>query len=99
MAAFQRRRLRGARRSIRPTNLNVTAIWGANLPGFTAFSVPNMIENFANAPMDNVWYPSALADALINQDLQPNDEDLTIFFAQTPTGIWAWRSQSESTRS
>jgi len=84
MAAFQRAQATWSAALNSPQQIDVTAIWGANLPGFTAFSVPNMIENFANAPMDNVWYPSALADALINQDLQPNDEDLTIFFAQTP---------------
>jgi hypothetical protein len=84
MAAFQRAQATWSAALNSPQQIDVTAIWGANLPGFSAFTVPNAIENFPNAPMNNVWYPAALADRLTNQDLQPNDEDLTLFFAQVP---------------
>jgi hypothetical protein len=63
--------------------IDVTAIWGAALPPtLTAICIPNAIEDFQNAPVNNTWYPSALADKLANQDLQPQDEDLTVFFSQ-----------------
>ena len=61
--------------------IDVTAIWGANLPGFDAICIPNAIENFPNAPLANTWYPSSLADKLANQDLQANDEDMAIYFS------------------
>jgi hypothetical protein len=66
-------------------DVDVTAIWAANIPGFNAICIPNAIENFANAPSRNTWYPSALADKIANQDLQAGDDDLAIFFAQGPT--------------
>ena len=63
--------------------IDLTAIWDAVLPpNFTAICIPNGIENFHGAPANNTWYVSALADRLTNQDLQQNDEDFTIFFAQ-----------------
>lgn len=63
--------------------IDVTAIWGATLPpGLTAICIPNAIEDFLNAPVNNTWFPSALADKFANQDLQPQDEDLTVFFSQ-----------------
>jgi hypothetical protein len=65
--------------------IDVSAVWGATLPqNFTAICIPNAIQSFLNAPAANVWYPSALADNLANQDLQPNDEDMTVFFGQLP---------------
>jgi hypothetical protein len=66
------------------SQIDVNAIWGTILPGFSAVCIPNAIENYQNPqnpPLNNVWYPSALADALAGVDLQPNDEDFTIFFA------------------
>lgn len=36
--------------------------------------------NFANAPVENVWYPTALADALAGADLVPNNFDIVSSF-------------------
>jgi hypothetical protein len=62
--------------------IDVTAIWGATLiNNLTAICIPNAIEDFQNSPVASTWYPSALADKLANQDLQPQEEDLTVFFS------------------
>jgi hypothetical protein len=61
--------------------IEVTAIWGVFMPvGLTAMCVPNPVANFQNAPVTNTWYPSALADKLAAQDVQPNEPDMTVFF-------------------
>ncbi len=66
--------------------IEVSAIWGVNLPGgLTAICVPNPIENFQNAPVRDTWYPSSLADKLSGQDLRQNEPDLTVFFGNAPT--------------
>ena len=67
--------------------IEITATWGVNLHGFNAVCVPNPAENFPNAPVTNVWYPSALADKLANQDVKPNEPDLNIFFSNSN---WYW---------
>jgi hypothetical protein len=61
--------------------IQVTATWGVNLPGFDAICIPNPVQNFQNAPLENVWYPSALADKLANQDLKQNQPDMNVFFS------------------
>ena len=62
--------------------IEVSAIWGVNLPGgLTAVCVPNPIENFQNAPVRDTWYPSSLADKLAGRDLKQGEPDLTIFFS------------------
>jgi hypothetical protein len=64
-------------------NVDITLVWGVNLPNnLTAICIPNAIENFVGAPLKNTWYPSALADKIRGQDLQGNDEDMTVFFDQ-----------------
>jgi len=61
--------------------IKVTATWGVSLPGFDAICVPNSVENVQNLPHENVWYPSALADKLANQDLKQNEPDMNVFFS------------------
>jgi len=66
--------------------VQVSAIWGVELPGdLTAICIPNLIENFPNAPVRDTWYPSSLADKVAGQDLQPNEPDLAVFFGNNPT--------------
>ncbi|MFT5193749.1 MAG: hypothetical protein ACI9EW_002721 [Cellvibrionaceae bacterium] len=36
--------------------------------------------NFTNAPSDFVWYPAAVANAIADQDLAPNDSDILANF-------------------
>jgi hypothetical protein len=67
--------------------VNVTAVWNVPLPGgLVAICVPNPVENFAGAPQRDTWYPLALADKITNVDIQPANEDLTVFFSQAV--IW-----------
>jgi len=61
--------------------VQITATWGVNIPGFSAVCIPNPIENFQNAPVGNVWYPSALADKLANRNLKQNEPDMNVFFS------------------
>jgi len=68
--------------------IEITATWGVNLPRLTAICVPNPVENFANAPVTNVWYPSSLADKLANQDAKPNEPDMTVFFSNSAQWYW-----------
>lgn len=80
-AAFQRAVLtwQGILNSNIP--VQVEAYWGVNIGNnLTAMCVPNGIENFANAPSPNTWYTSALADKLVNQDLQSDQADMAVFF-------------------
>lgn len=46
--------------------------------GFSAMCVPNAVNNFPHA-IAQLWYPSALADQIEDQDLQPWSPDMTLF--------------------
>lgn len=64
-----------------PVQVEIWAVWGANLPPhLSACCIPNSVDNFLNAPIGNVWYPSSLADKLAGHDLKGNEPDFTIFF-------------------
>ena len=63
--------------------IEITATWGVNLQGFTAVCIPNPVENFQNAPLASVWYPSSLADKLAHQDVRPNEPDMNVFFSNS----------------
>ncbi|MDH3216178.1 MAG: hypothetical protein OEN01_07795 [Candidatus Krumholzibacteria bacterium] len=43
--------------------------------------VPNAVRDFDGASEANTWYPSSLADAIANRDLQPGEYDMEIFFS------------------
>jgi hypothetical protein len=40
-----------------------------------------VLTNFPNAPLQNVWYPKALADALAHKDLAPGTSDIMATFS------------------
>lgn len=53
-------------------------------PGsFLGTTVPNGEKNFSGAPVADVWYPSCLANALANTELNPGERDMDIFVPST----------------
>jgi hypothetical protein len=44
-----------------------------------AITIPNGRRDFANAPLDSIWYPSCLANSLDNVELNPGEADMDIY--------------------
>ncbi|MCB0705822.1 MAG: zinc-dependent metalloprotease [Saprospiraceae bacterium] len=55
----------------------VLAELGANQ--FLGLTLPNGNKDFADAPLADYWYPSALANAMAGTDLKPGENDFDIF--------------------
>lgn len=53
--------------------------------GLPAVTFPNVKKDFPNAPLSNVWYPTALANSLAAQELNPGEDDMTIFISSYHT--------------
>lgn len=52
-----------------------------NLFGTTlAITIPNGRRDFPTAPLDSVWYPSCLANAMEGTEINPGEADMNIFF-------------------
>jgi len=52
-----------------------------NLFGTTlAITIPNGKRDFPSAPLDSVWYPSCLANAMEGVEINPGEADMNIFF-------------------
>ncbi len=56
------------------------------VPGFVSIVIPNLIYNFAGAPQTNLWYPTALANALSGSELNPGEADIDIII--NPNQNW-----------
>ncbi|HRY83482.1 MAG TPA: T9SS type A sorting domain-containing protein [Candidatus Cloacimonadota bacterium] len=67
--------------------IKINASW-ANLPGFTLVTLPNLIRNFAGAPLPNVWYSNALANALTGQELNPGQADCDFIISSNTSNSW-----------
>lgn len=61
-----------------PIKVNVNWINATSL-GFLGVSISNGVKDFPNAPYNNVWYPSSLADAIAGTDLNPNETDMDVY--------------------
>lgn len=59
-----------------------------NIPGYVVVFVPNMILNFAASPMQNVWYCTALANAITWTELNPGEADMDFFIVPNPDHSW-----------
>ncbi len=55
------------------------------LPAGSALGVgiANATKDFPGAPQADTWYPSALANAIAGVDLQPGEDDMTIYMSNT----------------
>lgn len=59
-------------------------VYFANLFGQTlGITIPNGRRDFPNAPLDSVWYPTALANALAGSELNSGEDDMNIFIDNT----------------
>ncbi len=56
------------------------------IPGFVVITLPNLIRNFTGAPVQNVWFSTALANSLSGTDLNPTEADVD--FIVNPTQPW-----------
>lgn len=54
-------------------HVNVTQV-----PLFLGVSLANARKNFPNAPLQEVWYPTSLANAMANAELNPGESDMEI---------------------
>lgn len=59
--------------------VNVYAVNLASLP-FSAVTLANGRQNFQNAPVTDVLYPTALANQLANMETNPGEHDMDIYF-------------------
>jgi hypothetical protein len=68
--------------------INVEAIWekSANINTLGAARPGYYFNAFPGAPDDNLWYPSALANALAERDLAPNQKEIFLSINSTP--LW-----------
>lgn len=58
------------------------------VPGFVTLFIPNMIRNYAGAPQTNLWYCTALANALTGTELNPGEADMDIIVIPNPGNDW-----------
>lgn len=65
-----------------PVNVNVTWTKAPNSTILASASAKNVFANFKGAPDKTLYYPSALANALANQDLDVNEPELEINVSQ-----------------
>ncbi len=65
-------------RSAQP--IRVLATWGELAPSTLGSAGPFLYRNFDGAPTRDVWYASALADALTGRDLGEDRPDVEAFF-------------------
>jgi len=49
-------------------------------PGLLGTGLPNHRQNFTNAPMSDVWYPTSLANAFAGTEVNPGEVDMHLFF-------------------
>ena len=61
--------------------------------GPDGFCFPNAVRNFDGAPHRDVWYPSALADAVAGRDLQPGEDDMNIFIKERDDRYYGFDAQ------
>ena len=70
-----------------PIRVNIKVV--PNLPAFGQ-SIPNVIQNFTNAPVQDVWYPTALANHLAGNRL--NDEEFDMDIWLNPEDFWSYET-------
>lgn len=59
-------------------------VYYMNLFGTTlAITIPNGRRDFPSAPVDSVWYPSCLANAMEGVEINPGEDDMNIYFDNT----------------
>lgn len=59
-----------------------------NLPGFVSAPISNLIKNFPGAPQQNVWYPTALANAITGVEQNPGETDIDFIVSSSTSNVW-----------
>lgn len=59
--------------------IKITAHLQPLLPGQLGITFPNGELNFVDAPVNNVWYASCLANAISGADLSPDEADMDVY--------------------
>ncbi len=59
-----------------------------NIPGFVSVPIPNMIRNFPGAPQQDVWYCTALANALTGVEQNVGETDIEFFVSSSAANNW-----------
>ena len=79
--------------------IKVDATWGRSaVYGLLGSARPgNYFNNFVNAPDPTLWYPSALANALANRDLDKNNPEIII--QVNSAAAWDTRNDGAPSRS
>ena len=62
--------------------IKVHVIYASAVNLFLGVSISNARKNFPNAPQTDVWYPSSLANAIANEELNPGETDMEILIGQ-----------------
>lgn len=70
-----------------PVPIRVRATWEPLEPRVLGAAGPQLIANFPLAPVENTWYPSALAEALAGRDFTEEEPDLFASF-NSDLGLW-----------
>ena len=65
---------------VSPIPIRVRSTWIPRGP--RGFTVHNGIRDLPELPRSDVWYPSALTDAMAERDLQPELDDMHLFFEE-----------------
>lgn len=66
-----------------PIRINATL---QTIPGFVEITIPNLIRNFPGAPVQDVWYSTALAHSIAGVDLNPEEADFDLVV--NPSNNW-----------
>jgi len=62
--------------------IKIHVIYAPAINLFLGVSLSNARKNFPNAPFTDVWYPSSLANAIANEELNPGETDMEILIGQ-----------------
>jgi len=63
-----------------PVTIRIRVTWIPDGP--RGFALHNLVWNSDRFEHHDIWYPSALADALAGEDLQPGEDDINLFFRE-----------------
>lgn len=63
--------------------VKVTVHFQLLTPGLLGITFPNGIKNFAGAPLEDIWYPTALANSIAATELNAGDADMEIYLNST----------------
>jgi hypothetical protein len=73
--------------STQPIKVNIF-FWDLTSAGPLGITFPNGRRDFASAPLDSIWYPSCLANAISASETNPGESDIDIYMNASSTINW-----------